>query len=217
MAEGAKRGLAVIYSTSEVGECLSIAHRIIVMRRGRISAEFGPDVTKEKIMAASGEVDLEQQLIDTYGLRFCEVVADIHQDDLPLKALGAAGSKFLADEIEQKQTKVIGIGYGRTLEAAVEGLAGPRPPHVRFVSLMGGLPAALSANPHEVINRVAERTGAAGFGHAGALHGQFRGGPRVLLGAARRRRGLRAREPMRTHGGWHRDHRSTMPRSSPPE
>jgi len=25
------------------------------MRRGRISAEFGPDVTKEQIMAASGE------------------------------------------------------------------------------------------------------------------------------------------------------------------
>ena len=55
LAERAKEGLAVIYSTSEVAECLSIAHRIIVMHRGRISAEFGPDVTKEKIMAASGE------------------------------------------------------------------------------------------------------------------------------------------------------------------
>ncbi|KRB60044.1 sugar ABC transporter ATP-binding protein [Rhizobium sp. Root708] len=55
LAERAKQGLAVIYSTSEVNECLSIAHRIIVMRRGKISAEFGSDVTKEKIMAASGE------------------------------------------------------------------------------------------------------------------------------------------------------------------
>jgi erythritol transport system ATP-binding protein len=55
LAEGAAEGLAVVYSTSEVGECLSIAHRIIVMHRGRISAEFGPDVTKEEIMAASGE------------------------------------------------------------------------------------------------------------------------------------------------------------------
>jgi len=45
----------VIYSTSEVAECLSIAHRIIVMHRGKITAEFGPDVPKEKIMAASGE------------------------------------------------------------------------------------------------------------------------------------------------------------------
>lgn len=55
LAERARQGLAVVYSTSEVGECLSIAHRIIVLRRGQISAEFGPDATKEMIMAASGE------------------------------------------------------------------------------------------------------------------------------------------------------------------
>ena len=55
LAERARQGLAVVYTTSEVGECLSIAHRIVVMRRGRISAEFGPDATKEQIMAASGE------------------------------------------------------------------------------------------------------------------------------------------------------------------
>ena len=55
LAERARQGLAVVYTTSEVGECLSIAHRIVVMRRGRISAQFGPDVTKEQIMAASGE------------------------------------------------------------------------------------------------------------------------------------------------------------------
>ena len=55
LAEGASNGLAVIYSTSEVGECLSVAHRIVVMSRGRISAEFGADVTREEIMAASGE------------------------------------------------------------------------------------------------------------------------------------------------------------------
>jgi erythritol transport system ATP-binding protein len=50
-----RAGLAVVFSTSEVNECLSIAHRIIVMRRGRISAEFGANATKEQIMAASGE------------------------------------------------------------------------------------------------------------------------------------------------------------------
>ena len=56
LSERAARGLAVIFSTSELGECLSIAHRIVVMRRGKISAEFGPDVSKDEIMAASGEV-----------------------------------------------------------------------------------------------------------------------------------------------------------------
>ncbi|HEY1611611.1 MAG TPA: sugar ABC transporter ATP-binding protein [Paraburkholderia sp.] len=55
LAENAKKGLAVVFSTSEVGECLSVAHRIIVMRRGKISAEFGPDANKDDIMAASGE------------------------------------------------------------------------------------------------------------------------------------------------------------------
>ena len=55
LAEQAARGLAVVFSTSEVAECLSIAHRIIVMRRGRIAAEFDSNATKEQIMAASGE------------------------------------------------------------------------------------------------------------------------------------------------------------------
>jgi erythritol transport system ATP-binding protein len=55
LAERARAGLAVVYTTSEVGECLSIAHRIVVLSRGRISAEFGADTTKEAIMAASGE------------------------------------------------------------------------------------------------------------------------------------------------------------------
>jgi erythritol transport system ATP-binding protein len=55
LADRAREGLAVLYSTSEVGECLSIAHRVVVMRRGRISAEFDHGVSKEDIMAASGE------------------------------------------------------------------------------------------------------------------------------------------------------------------
>jgi len=55
LADRASNGLAVLYSTSEVNECLSIAHRTVVMRRGRIAAEFGTDVTKEMIMGASGE------------------------------------------------------------------------------------------------------------------------------------------------------------------
>jgi erythritol transport system ATP-binding protein len=59
LAERAANGLAVVYSTSEVGECLSIAHRIVVMRKGRISATFGADVTKAEIMAASGEAVID--------------------------------------------------------------------------------------------------------------------------------------------------------------
>lgn len=56
LSELAEQGLAVLYSTSEVGECLSIANRVIVLSKGRISAEFdAATTTKEQIMAASGE------------------------------------------------------------------------------------------------------------------------------------------------------------------
>lgn len=55
LAENARQGLAVVYSTSEVGECLSVAHRIVVMHKGHISAIFDSTVSKERIMAASGE------------------------------------------------------------------------------------------------------------------------------------------------------------------
>ncbi|WP_271274461.1 sugar ABC transporter ATP-binding protein [Aliamphritea hakodatensis] len=55
LASRAEEGLGVLFSTSEVNECLSIAHRIIVMNRGRIAAVFGADASKEAIMSASGE------------------------------------------------------------------------------------------------------------------------------------------------------------------
>lgn len=55
IAERARQGIGAIYSTSELGECFSVAHRIIVMAHGHIVAEFAPDVSKEEIMAVSGE------------------------------------------------------------------------------------------------------------------------------------------------------------------
>ncbi|CCN50142.1 putative ABC-type sugar transport system protein, ATPase component [Vibrio nigripulchritudo MADA3029] len=55
LSQQASQGLSVIYSTSEIEECLSIAHRIVVLRRGKISAIFDSNAVKEDIMAASGE------------------------------------------------------------------------------------------------------------------------------------------------------------------
>jgi erythritol transport system ATP-binding protein len=52
----AKRGLAVLYVTSEVGEALTASHRIVVMSKGRIVAEFDPRTcSRDEVMAASGE------------------------------------------------------------------------------------------------------------------------------------------------------------------
>lgn len=159
LAEGAQKGLAVIFSTSEVNECLSIAHRILVMRKGKIAAEFGPDVSKEQIMSASGEVDLEQYLVETYRLDHCVVVSDLHPSELPLRSLGQAGSKFIEGEVARKEKAVIGVSHGRTLLACVENLGRVPAPHVRIVSLMGGLTRGLNSNPHEIAHRLAQKTG----------------------------------------------------------
>ena len=54
----ARKGLAVLYVTSEIGEALTASHRIIVMSKGRMIREFDPrTATRDEIMAASGEHD----------------------------------------------------------------------------------------------------------------------------------------------------------------
>lgn len=56
MAREARRGLAVLFATSEVGEALNAANRVVVMSKGRIVGEFDPrKTTREQLMVASGE------------------------------------------------------------------------------------------------------------------------------------------------------------------
>jgi erythritol transport system ATP-binding protein len=55
----AKKGLAVLYVTSEIGEAITASHRIIVMSKGRVVGEFDPrTASREEIMAASGESEV---------------------------------------------------------------------------------------------------------------------------------------------------------------
>ena len=52
----ARKGLGVLYVTSEVGEAIAASHRIVVMSKGRIVREFDPRTcSRDEIMAASGE------------------------------------------------------------------------------------------------------------------------------------------------------------------
>ncbi len=55
-------GMAVLFATSEIGEALSAAHRIIVMRRGRIVAELvASESSRNQLMALASE-DLETSI-----------------------------------------------------------------------------------------------------------------------------------------------------------
>lgn len=108
-------------------------------------------------------VELESELSRRHGLTYCEVVPDFDQQDLPLRALGIAGAQFLKREIERGDNRLIGVGHGRTLAACVEYLPHMQAPDIRFVSLLGGLTRKFSANPHDVIHKLAERTRAEAY------------------------------------------------------
>lgn len=133
------------------------AHRLITKanHEGLVKVYIDGDVSEC--------VALEDALCSRYDLDYCEVVPEFDSEELPLRALGIAGAQFLRREIERGEHALIGVGHGRTLAASVEYL--PRTPagKTRFVSLLGGLTRKFAANPHDVIHRLAERTGAEAY------------------------------------------------------
>lgn len=108
-------------------------------------------------------VGLEAELIETYGLADCEVAPDLGEVGLPFAALGLVGANFLRREFEHGEMRVIGLGHGRTLAAVVHQLPRFDARDLRFVSLLGGVTRNYSANPHDVMHRLAEKTGAQAY------------------------------------------------------
>ncbi|MBB3978198.1 DNA-binding transcriptional regulator LsrR (DeoR family) [Rhizobium azooxidifex] len=104
-------------------------------------------------------VDLEMKLAERFGLAYCEVAPDLGEEGIPLRALGQAGAGFLKREIELGENRVIGLGHGRTLSAAVHHMQRLHAKGLHFVSLLGGLTRNYTANPYDVMHRIAEKTG----------------------------------------------------------
>ncbi|MBP1851549.1 sugar-binding transcriptional regulator [Rhizobium halophytocola] len=129
------------------------AHRLIA----RAVAEGVVKVSIDGVIAECA--DLEAELCRRYGLAYCEVSPDVDEDGLALATLGHAGANFLRREIETGDSKVIGLGHGRTLSAAVQQLPRIAAGDKRFVSLLGGLTRNYAANPYDVMHQLAQKTG----------------------------------------------------------
>lgn len=149
------------FTQSEVARKLGLsslkAHRLITRANqdGLVKVYIDGDVSEC--------VALEAQIAEQFRLGYCEVVPEFDAEDLPLRALGIAGAQYLRREIERGEERLIGIGHGRTLAACVDNLPRTPSPNTDFVSLLGGFSRKFSANPHDVIHRLAERTGAQAF------------------------------------------------------
>ena len=111
----------------------------------------------------AGCVEAEAKITQRFGLRLCRVVPGLGEpeggDALPLRALGAAAASFLHDVLMREEHRVIGVGHGRTLGAAVDRLPAIPAPNTCFVSLLGGLTRRTGTSPFDVIHRLAEKTG----------------------------------------------------------
>ena len=133
------------------------AHRLIT----RANQEGIVKVTIDGEIAEC--VALEMTLSERFGLQYCEVVPDLNDDPLPTQFLGIAGARFLSREIAGGTNDLIGLGHGRTLAAVVSQLPRMDANGVQFVSLLGGLTRNFSANPHDVMHRLAAKTGASAY------------------------------------------------------
>lgn len=133
------------------------AHRVIAraVAEGAVKVIIDGDIVEC--------VELETELAARYGLDFCEVAPDLDEVGLPIRTLGMAAAGFLRRQIELGSTPVIGLGHGRTLAAMVRHLPRIEAPDLKFVSLLGGLTRNYSANPHDVMHRIAEKTGARAY------------------------------------------------------
>lgn len=145
---------------SEVARRLGLsslkAHRLITRanQEGLVKVHIDADVSEC--------VALELAIAGRYGLDYCEVIPEVDSGDLPIRVLGIAGGQFLRREIEGG-VRLIGVGHGRTLAASVDHMPRTVAGATMFVSLLGGLTRKFSANPHDVIHRLAERTGAEAY------------------------------------------------------
>lgn len=133
------------------------AHRLITWANQNGAVKVSIDGPVAECMV------LETGIAGRFGLDHCQVVPDLGEAGLPLRALGIAGAGFLQREIEALGDGVIGVGHGRTLAAAVAEMPRLDAGAVRFVSLMGGLTRNHAANPHDVMHRLAEKTGAQAY------------------------------------------------------
>lgn len=109
---------------------------------------------KFSIGEGSGElIELSLTLERSLGLDEAIVVPAPAQSGRTSAAVGLALGKFLSETITDGMS--IGVGWGRTLSAALTSFSPPRRSGVRVMSLMGGAVEAEFANPFEFSWRLA--------------------------------------------------------------
>lgn len=105
-------------------------------------------------------MDLSKQMIETYGLRLCDVVpSDPDAPDL-LAGVANATAALLEQTLRDPTPRIIALGTGRALKATVDSLTRMDCPQHSIVSRLGNMMSDGSATPYNAVIRMADRVGA---------------------------------------------------------
>ena len=112
-------------------------------------------------------VELERALEKRWGLTQA-IVLPTPQDEARLRSIiGAEVGAYTSQALAPNMT--IGLGWGKTLSAAVPAIVPRNPDGIRVLSLLGGLTRVSDQNPSEFAWRVAARLGAECYMMAGPV------------------------------------------------
>jgi DNA-binding transcriptional regulator LsrR (DeoR family) len=117
--------------------------------------------------------DLEESLRNRFNLRFCYVTPALAADarpgsldaeqrgDLARRGVGMTAARTLRSMLSQHPSAetVIGLAWGRTISALADAFLPLNAPATQFVSLLGSLTRSASANPFDVVQKLASKTG----------------------------------------------------------
>ena len=120
----------------------------------------------------SSMCELEEALRTRFNLRFCYVTPAMGSDVLPglvvpedrnglaRRSVGMAAARTLRSLLAQNQNAetVIGLAWGRTISAMADAFLPINAPATQFVSLLGSLTRSASANPFDVVQKLASKT-----------------------------------------------------------
>ncbi|KPP86310.1 MAG: transcriptional regulator of sugar metabolism [Rhodobacteraceae bacterium HLUCCA08] len=145
------RGLTQKDIADRLGISRSSVIRLLDEARRRAEVQIWID------MPPGDLTDLASALEDRFGLDRAIIVPGEGTPEETARDVGAALGRFLSDRIGSGMT--VGVGWGRTLDAALMAFRPPRLEGVRVVSLLGGVVEPKGLNPIDFAWRLAGALG----------------------------------------------------------
>jgi DNA-binding transcriptional regulator LsrR (DeoR family) len=110
-------------------------------------------------------LETEAALVEEFGLSSCLIAPDIGAggEGSDFRSIAEVAGPHLANLLAASNVTQVGVGMGRTLRAAIERMPRVQRADLAIVSISGSLTRKLSANPFDVVQQLAERTGGEGF------------------------------------------------------